>query len=76
MSKKNKIINNDISPILEDKAMTSSRKWDVIIWNLYEDHLSVDIFESFLLGFEDTDSTDYRRMLCFFDYKKYGSNQI
>lgn len=63
----------DIESILHDDQVTRSNKANAIVWSLWNNNLKFEDVKQFLIGMSDKKSTDYRRLLCTFDYKKYST---
>lgn len=59
-----------IDSILNDDSIVKTRKNQVLIWNLHNGNLDLDDVERYLENL-DSDDTEYKRILCFFDQKKY-----
>lgn len=53
--------------------ISASYKINAILWSTLEDNLSLELVEDYLRNFTDKNSTDYRKLLCAYDYKKYGT---
>jgi hypothetical protein len=62
---------SSISAILHDKKIAQSYKDGSILWNVWNDKITVDELEKHLKTQDDTKITSYRRLLCAYDYKKY-----
>lgn len=63
---------NSISAVLESEEPKSNRH-HIIIYNLCEENIDLEDLKQYLLNSEiDKKDTDYRRLLCFYDYKMYG----
>jgi hypothetical protein len=56
-------------------SVTDSNKVNSILYSVYSDWISVEDCERYLRTYNDSQkrTTDYRRLLCAYDYKKYGS---
>ncbi|MGI9281323.1 MAG: hypothetical protein ACR2PX_17080, partial [Endozoicomonas sp.] len=73
VSEQCKEIHSDISSIHDDESITRSNKDTSIIWNICQENIHIDELESYLRIYPDkTHTTAYRKLLCVFDYKKYG----
>lgn len=68
-----KVKHNTIDEIMSDESVTDSNKYNAILWSTYNEDLELDEVESFLRNFPDKSGTHYRRILCAFDIKKYGT---
>lgn len=62
-----------IRDIMDDETIAVSYKYVSIMYGLNSDHISLDDAENFLRGVpeEDRKKSDYRRLLCLFDKKRY-----
>ncbi len=60
---------NDI--YLCDK-ISNSHKINAIIWSVLEGNISLELLEDYLKKFALKDTTDYRKLLCTYDYEKYS----
>lgn len=60
---------NDI--YLCDK-ISNSHKINAIIWSVLEGNISLELLEDHLKKFVLKDTTDYRKLLCTYDYEKYN----
>tara|TARA_R110002033_G_scaffold17587_1_gene47657 strand:- start:3840 stop:5381 length:1542 start_codon:yes stop_codon:yes gene_type:complete len=61
-----------ISDIFADESIPKSHKFNAIIWSLWENNLEFGDVRNFLNSVVDKGVTDYRRLLCAYDFKKYG----
>ena len=68
-----KIIHNSIDEIQNDESISISNKSNSIMWLTCSGHLSLDEVEKYLRDYPNKSDTYYRRLLCAFDLKKYGS---
>lgn len=59
----------NISSIMGDSSISNSYKYNYIIKGVEEGEISLEEFGFFLKGFENKKDTNYRKMLCFYDYK-------
>lgn len=71
LSRKSKIVKNSISSITTDVKIVQTRKCEVLLWNIYNDNIELEETKEFLLNCSDKLSTEYRKVLCFYDFKKY-----
>lgn len=58
--------------IYADESITRTNKINSIIWSTWHDIIVPDDVEVLLRSMPDKKGTDYRRLLCVYDYKKYG----
>ncbi|MCU8149819.1 SIR2 family protein [Vibrio vulnificus] len=62
--------------ILEDEQISQANKINAIIWSVWNDRLTFEDVESFLVTMPDKRDTSYRIVLCAYDFKKYGSQWL
>jgi SIR2-like domain len=62
-----------IDEIMRDDLITTSSKDSAIFWSTYNDKLVLEDVEQYLLNYAYKKSTSYRKILCVYDFKKYGS---
>ncbi|MBF0694631.1 MAG: SIR2 family protein [Flavobacterium sp.] len=62
-----------IEQILNDEAITPSSKLNCIVFNTYYGNLQLDEVEQYLRKNTSTISTDYKKLLCVYDLKKYAA---
>lgn len=62
---------SNINSIYADHNIIKSRKDDVLLWNIHEGNIDLDEVEAHLKTFK-VKETLYRRILCFYDFKRYG----
>ena len=67
-----KFNHNRLSEILEDFQIANSYKTHAITWNILKGNISLYDVEVFLRNYEDKQSTEFNRMLCAYDFKKYS----
>jgi len=60
--------------IYSDDSITRTNKINSIIWSVWHGHINPDDIRELLKTMPDKKGTDYRRLLCVYDYKKYGVN--
>lgn len=60
----------NIKDIYADSTIIKSRKDDVLLWNIYQGNIDLDEVEAHLKGLK-VKETLYRKLLCFYDLKKY-----
>jgi hypothetical protein len=64
--------NFTIAEIILDEAIPQTRKITAICAGVISGRIDLDLVETYLRNYEDKKSTDYRRILCVYDLKKYG----
>lgn len=71
--KNKRCIHTKIDDILEDNTIAESYKYDMILLALYNDQLDLREVEDYLKGYnyEERKTTNYRKLLCMYDFKKY-----
>lgn len=62
-----------IEEINSATEIAPSNKISAIIWSVLEDKISLESLEIYLKSQEDKNNTDYRKLLCAYDFKKYSS---
>jgi len=62
---------NTIQAILDDILIPLTYKVGCVIWNIFEDSLELDDVEKYLKGIKSKNDTNYRKLLCAYDLKKY-----
>lgn len=62
---------SSISEIIASKNIALTYKTDCIIWNVSNNNISLDDLEGYLRTCDDKTSTNYRKMLCLYDMRKY-----
>lgn len=60
-----------IADILADKSISTASKTNAILWSIWNDKINLVDCEKYLRGFEKRGGTDYRKLLCAYDYKRY-----
>lgn len=63
---------NSINAILQDGNITQSKKNKAIALGIINNRIELDSLQEYLRGYSDKKTTDYRRLLCVYDYKKYA----
>lgn len=61
----------NIKDIYNDITIAKSRKDNALLWNIYKGNLDLDEVEAHLKDLKDK-GTLYRKILCFYDLKRYG----
>lgn len=61
----------NIDDIINDETISSSYKMNAIIYNAYNDNISLDEIEKYLRDNPSTSDTSYRKLLSVYDLKTY-----
>lgn len=62
-----------IEGILKDETVSASRKTTAIVKGILSARISLDDAEQYLKDYPEKRTTDYKKLLCVYDYKKYGA---
>lgn len=62
---------NTIQAIMDDMSIPLTYKIGCIIWNIFEDNLELNDVEKHLKGIKAKNDTNFRKLLCAYDLKKY-----
>lgn len=71
MRESSKNSHTSIHSILIDENISATYKIGAIAWGIWHNRLSKDEVVDYLKNFEDKKSTEYKKLLCMFDYKQY-----
>ncbi len=66
-------IHNTVESIMSDKAIANSNQTEAIMWFVLQGNIELQDIENYLRSYEDKAGTNYRKLLCAYDYKKYGN---
>ncbi|MFV0314975.1 MAG: hypothetical protein ACK5I7_07715, partial [Anaerotignum sp.] len=61
-----------IQEIMNDKSISVSNKSFSIVYSILNNSISLDDAEYYLINYDIKQSTEYRRILCAYDYMKYA----
>lgn len=61
---------DNLDAIFADDSVTRTNKVNAILWSAWHEKIELSDVELFLKSMPDKKGTDYRRLLCTFDYKK------
>ncbi|WP_425437516.1 hypothetical protein [Neisseria iguanae] len=63
-----------IADIKSDESISNTYKNNAIAWAIWHGSLDLKEVEQYLkdMNLDEKKPTDYRKLLCMFDYKKYG----
>jgi SIR2-like domain len=65
---------DNIDEIFSDNTISISNKNNAILWGVLKDEIDLDDVEKFLINHGDKKSTSYRKILCAYDFQKYGGS--
>lgn len=68
--------NRSIQDVLEDTEISATKEKDMIIAGVEENEIELEDLESYLRNYCDKKCTNYRKLICYYDFKKYGSVQV
>ncbi len=60
-----------IESILNDTSIAETYKINAIIWGIWKKHLCIESIEMYLRKYSEKESTNYRKLVCVYDYIKY-----
>lgn len=61
-----------LKKIMHDERIAASNKSKAIFWGVHESCIGLDKLEAYLRSSSNHKATDYRRLLCLYDFLKYG----
>lgn len=61
----------NIQSIIDNDDISNTNKMKAIIWNTLEEKINIESIEKYLRNCKEKDTTDYRKLLCAYDYTKY-----
>lgn len=61
----------DIADILTDESITASSKHHALLWSVLAGKINLDDFEAYLRSYQNKSETQYRKLLCGYDFKRY-----
>ncbi|MNQ99359.1 hypothetical protein D3C85_1150890 [compost metagenome] len=62
---------NTIESVIADEHISPSSKMNCVYWNTFHDNIHLDEIETYLRENPSTTSTEYRKLLSIYDFKKY-----
>lgn len=68
-----KVDHGSIDEIMEDCNISPSNKTNAILWSTLNDMLSLDELENYLRNTAIENQTQFRKLVCAYDLKRYGS---
>lgn len=63
-----------INAILSSDEIANSYKNKAIFWSVYKGNIELNEFEEYLKNNPEKYNTDYRKLLCLYDWKKYSDD--
>ncbi|MFM5396394.1 SIR2 family protein [Aeromonas sp. FDAARGOS 1417] len=71
MNDRCKNAHHEIRDIIEDANISHTYKGNAICWAVWHNQLPLDSVEQYLKGYAEKNSTEYKKLLCVYDYKHY-----
>jgi len=71
MSSQCKNMHTNIAAVLNDDDISRSNKSNATVWAILKNDMDLDNAESYLRDYGNKEGTEYRKLLCAYDYKKY-----
>lgn len=65
-------IHNSVEGIKKDNNISKSKEENVLVYNIMNGHISLDDVKEYLVSYTDTNTTSYKKLLCAYDFQKYG----
>jgi len=65
---------SSIAGIMEDDAVSASYKNNAILWSVLEEKIPLEDLEAHLRADGNKKATNYRKLLCAYDYVRYGGS--
>lgn len=66
-----KVVFSDINSIISDSRIAITYKDECVLWNVWENHIGVELLRDYLVAYSQKETTNYRKLLCVYDKKKY-----
>ncbi|RFB53685.1 SIR2 family protein [Bacillus thuringiensis] len=67
---------SNINSILEDKEISRTRKIPAIVKGVLNERITLEDLELYLKEYPNKRETDYKKLLCVYDYKKYADVKV
>ena len=67
-------LHTKIEDILEDENMSKTYKLGALSRGVFEKRINLEDLKEYLKNMEDKNSTDYRKLLCVYDFMEYNNN--
>lgn len=64
---------SNFESIQTDESISNSNKHSSILWSILEGNIALDYIEKYLRNYPNKEETNYRKLLCAYDFKKYGN---
>lgn len=64
-------LHNSIELIFNDENIANSHKVNALIWSIMKNSIDLDTVKNYLENIQDKKETNYRKLLCAYDYQKY-----
>ena len=71
-----KKIHSTIDSVLSDPEIFDSYECSSIIYLILEDKIKLDDAEKYLRNYNDKHCTNFRKLLCAYDYMRYKNNSM
>lgn len=68
--------NTSIQSVINDVKIAQSAKEGAIFYEVFQKNISLDECKNYLIQHNDKNSTDYRRLLCLYDYMIHSSEPL
>jgi hypothetical protein len=65
-----------IEGIMDDPEISNTNKENAIFWAVMNGNIDLDIIENYLRNHSEKKSTNYRKILCAYDKKRYGETVL
>jgi hypothetical protein len=65
-----------IKYITEDSLISATNKCKAVLWSIMNNKVSLEDTEAFLKNFPYPNKTEYRKILCAYDLKKYQASEL
>lgn len=62
---------SSISEVNDDPNVAHTYKTDCILWNVWKNNIKIEDLEQYLRTSADKTTTNYRKLICLYDQKKY-----
>lgn len=69
-------VHSSIQGILEDENVSRTRKISAIVKGVLNNRITLEDLEFYLKDYPNKKETDYKKLLCVYDYKKYADVEV